>query len=132
MVTLFSLSSALSSTALLYLQQLKHLSLHPPFVSRVPPKVTLLSVSEWWVSYPETLTSRPPTTMVTPTPSNSTDTHPSKSKRSDEPLVRDTWTSGNFEAITSDNVIFRVDDYVLYGARYSTCSDQSSSRNQPC
>jgi hypothetical protein len=37
----------------------------------------------------------------------------------DEPAVTDdpTWTSGNFEVITTDNVRFCVPDYILFAAR---------------
>lgn len=36
------------------------------------------------------------------------------------PAIKDdeTWTSGNFEIITTDKVRFRVPDHLLFGARY--------------
>lgn len=41
-------------------------------------------------------------------------------KRQATPAIKDdtTWTSGNFEIITTDKVRFRVPDHLLFGARY--------------
>lgn len=42
----------------------------------------------------------------------------SKRKRGDNEIIDDkTWTSGNFEVITSDRVRFRVQDYLLFASR---------------